>query len=73
MSSNPRSAVLDKIPFLRRFGFGCCQRFVELTELSHALNRRSLFSGRYTNREAFLILGCIMICWSALVSWSPLC
>jgi transposase len=23
--------------------------------------------------EAFLILGCIMICWSALVSWAPLC
>ena len=32
---------------------------------------------RYERRadihEAFLILGCIMICWSALVSWPPLC
>jgi transposase len=32
---------------------------------------------RYEKRAdihlAFLILGCIMICWSALVSWSPLC
>lgn len=30
---------------------------------------------RYEKRadihEAFLILGCIMICWSALVSWPP--
>lgn len=32
---------------------------------------------RYEKRadihEAFLILGCIMICWSAIVSWKPLC
>ena len=32
---------------------------------------------RYEKRadihEAFLILGCIMICWSALVSWPSLC
>jgi len=31
---------------------------------------------RYERRpdihEAFLVLGCIMICWSALVSWTPL-
>ena len=32
---------------------------------------------RYEKRadihEAFLILGCIMICWSPLISWPPLC
>lgn len=34
---------------------------------------RVRFEKRADINEAFLILGCIMICWSALCTWSPLC
>jgi transposase len=56
-------------------GLGKTRWVVERTLSWLHQNRR--LRVRYEKRadihEAFLILGCIMICWSALVSWSPLC
>jgi len=33
---------------------------------------RFRYEKRADNHEAFLLLGCIMICWLALSKWSPL-
>jgi len=56
-------------------GLGKTRWVVERTLSWLHQNRR--LRVRYEKRadihQAFLILGCIMICWSALVSWSPLC
>lgn len=56
-------------------GLGKSRWVVERTLSWLHQNRR--LRVRYEKRadihEAFLILGCIMICWSALASWSPLC
>lgn len=56
-------------------GLGKTRWVVERTLSWLHQNRR--LRVRYEKRadihQAFLILGCIMICWSALVSWRPLC
>jgi transposase len=56
-------------------GLGKTRWVVERTLSWLHQNRR--LRVRYEKRadihEAFLILGCIMICWSALVSWHALC
>lgn len=56
-------------------GLGKTRWVVERTVAWLHQNRR--LRVRYEKRadihEAFLILGCIMICWSALATWSPLC
>ncbi len=56
-------------------GLGKTRWIVEHTVSWLHQNRRPRV--RYEKRadihEAFLILGCIMICWSALMTWRPLC
>ncbi len=69
------------IPLIRRrrsphgSGLGRTRWVVERTNAWLHQNRR--LRVRYEKRadihEAFCILGCIMICWSALSTWSSLC
>jgi len=56
-------------------GLGSSRWVVERTlSWLHQFRRlRVRYERRDDIHEALLILGCIMICWSALVSWNPLC
>jgi transposase len=68
------------VPLIRRrgtahgSGLGQYRWFVERTLLwLHQFRRLHVrFEKRDDIHEALVMLGCIMICWSALVSWSPL-
>ena len=68
------------IPVIRRrmtdhgSGLGKTRWVVERTHSWLHQNRRLRvrFEKRDDIHEAFLILGCIMICWSAVFTWSPL-
>jgi transposase len=69
------------VPLVRRrntdhgSGLGKTRWVVERTHSWLHQNRRLRvrFEKRADIHEAFLVLGCIMICWSALATWSPLC
>jgi transposase len=69
------------IPLIRKrntehgSGLGSYRWVVERTlSWLHQFRRlRVRYERRDDIHEAFLVLGCIMICWSALVSWNPLC
>lgn len=56
-------------------GLGRCRWVVERTHSwLHQFRRlRVRYEKRDDIQQAFLILGCIMICWSALISWPPSC
>lgn len=78
-----REALRDRSiqPLIRRrntehgSGLGKTRWVVERTlSWLHQFRRlRVRYEKRSDIHEAFLILGCVMICWSALSSWAPLC
>jgi transposase len=82
--SDPHRREIKKrriVPVIRRrrtehgSGLGKTRWVVERTHSWLHQNRRLRvrFEKRADIHEAFLVLGCIMICWSALSTWSSLC